>query len=417
MRILFLNNYYYIRGGSERVLFDEMKLLSLFGQETAIFSRTNARNESAFYDRYFPPDIITNQIRFSFKALKTVKEIIYSDEAKRRLLQVIDLFKPDIAHTHNIYGRLSLSVLDALKEKKIPTVLTLHDYKLLCPVYLMLNHGQICERCKDRNHFHAFFSKCHKNSYPASLVYAFESWFNHRFNKYDSVRNFISPSRFLRNKAIEFGWHPEKIIYIPNFIEPTKVPVQSFDGSYFLYFGRLSHEKGVGTLLNAYHSILASTKTTNIIPKLFIVGDGPIRKELESTFGDNNVHVQFFGHLSGKALEDAIGGAQFIVMPSEWYENAPLSLLEAFAFGKPVIGSRIGGIPEMIEDGVNGFLFKAGNCEELRGKLEIAMNLPNSKIREMGMAAREKVEREYNATVHYKKLMEVYSNALGRPCE
>ena len=205
MRVIFLNNYVYLRGGSERVLFEEMKMLRALGHEVAIFSRKNQRNEATNFAMYFPKDIVTDRLGVSVKSLQTVGEIVYSREAKNMLKRVVAEFRPEVAHAHNVYGRLSLSVLDALEEEGIPIVMTLHDYKLMCPSYLMLNHGSVCERCKHGNFLHAVISRCHKNSLPASVVYAFESWFNRVSGKYRKVSCFVSPSRFLLEKVKKSG--------------------------------------------------------------------------------------------------------------------------------------------------------------------------------------------------------------------
>jgi glycosyltransferase involved in cell wall biosynthesis len=417
MRVLFLNNYFYLRGGSERVLFEEMRMLKEAGHEIAVYSRANRQNEASEYDRYFPSDIDTEKAKISLRTLRTVKELIYSTSAKEGIKKLVEQFKPDVAHAHNIYGRLSLSVLDGLKEKQVPTVLTLHDYKLLCPSYLMLNHGEICERCKGKKFRNAFYTKCHKNSYAASATYAFESWFDHRFGKYDSVRTFISPSRFLREKAIDFGWDADRIEFLPNFIHTKEIPISNTPGTYLLYLGRLSPEKGITTLLKAFTILYPpqiSPKVDNMNISLMIVGNGPLRRELEGAFARNDGRIRFGGYLSGKLLQDAIASARAVVMPSDCYENAPLSLIEAFAYGKPVIGARIGGIPEMIDDGVNGLLFEPGNMEDLKDKLALAMNLSDVKIRKMGKAAREKVESEYSAELHYERLVALYQGAIGK---
>jgi glycosyltransferase involved in cell wall biosynthesis len=417
MRVLFLNNYFYLRGGSERVLFEEMRMLKEAGHEIAVYSRANRQNEASEYDRYFPSDIDTEKAKISLRTLRTVKELIYSTSAKEGIKKLVEQFKPDVAHAHNIYGRLSLSVLDGLKEKQVPTVLTLHDYKLLCPSYLMPNHGEICERCKGKKFRNAFYTKCHKNSYAASATYAFESWFDHRFGKYDSVRTFISPSRFLREKAIDFGWDADRIEFLPNFIHTKEIPISNTPGTYLLYLGRLSPEKGITTLLKAFTILYPpqiSPKVDNMNISLMIVGNGPLRRELEGAFARNDGRIRFGGYLSGKLLQDAIASARAVVMPSDCYENAPLSLIEAFAYGKPVIGARIGGIPEMIDDGVNGLLFEPGNMEDLKDKLALAMNLSDVKIRKMGKAAREKVESEYSAELHYERLVALYQGAIGK---
>jgi glycosyltransferase involved in cell wall biosynthesis len=406
MNILFLNNFHYLRGGSEKVLFEEMRLLRENGHRVAVYARGHEQNEPAGFAEFFPPPLDTEHLNPSIKTVLTVTEMIYSRAARRGLGEVLKRFRPDIVHAHNIYGRLSVSVLDELKGAQVPIVLTLHDLKLLCPSYLMLNRGKVCEKCKGHKFYHAVLSRCHKNSYPASAVYAFETWMNTRFGKYDPVRYFITPSRFLRDKAIEFDWCPERFIHVPNFIDLASVTDASVIGGYCLYLGRLSREKGLKTLLQAFRALR---------PKLplHIVGDGPDRDELEKLTSDDKLAVHFAGHLSGKRLHEAIADAKVIIVPSECYENAPMSILEAMAHGKPVIGARIGGIPEMIDDGVTGYLFEPGNVADLRDKLEQFLSLPDAEVDAMGRSARNKVEKEHSAEAHYTGLMQVYSKALN----
>jgi glycosyltransferase involved in cell wall biosynthesis len=406
MKVLFLNNFYYLRGGSERVLFDEMRMLQEEGHETAVFTRAYPKNQSVRYERFFPDEIQRDKFSVSLKGIRTVREMIYSRQARQGLQYLLREFKPDLVHAHNIYGGLSTSVLDALKEKNIPTVMTLHDLKLFCPSYLMLNHGRICERCKGSRFYQAVITKCHKNSYVASAVYASESYVSHLFRKYDMIRRFIAPSMFLREKAIAYGWNGDKIEYIPNFIDTRLISTSNVNRGYSLYLGRLSREKGARTLLSALQDLRVKTN-------LIIAGDGPDRQAIQKMAAEKQLPVVFVGYLQGKELENILSGAKVIIMPSEWYENAPLSLLEAFAWGKPVIGSRIGGIPEMIEDGINGYLFEPANADDLREKWTTFLNLPAEKADAMGRSARQKVELAYTAEAHYEKLIKVYEKAMG----
>jgi len=408
VRVLFLNNFCYLRGGSEKVLFEEMRILGEAGHDVEIYSRGHEKNVPTKFEQYFPPPLDTERLGLSPATVRTVKELIYSDTSRRGLRKAIDQFGPDIAHAHNIYGRLSLSVLDELKAAGVPVVLTLHDYKLLCPSYLMLNHGRICERCRGSRFYNAVITKCHRNSYLASSVYAMEAWFNHVFRKYESVRYFISPSMFLRHKAIEFGWDPDKIIHIRNFVDKQAMAAFAVQGDYCLFLGRLSAEKGVKTLLRALKGLPS-------IPRLVVAGDGPDREALGKLAKENILPVDFTGYVQGAELEKVIMGAKVVILPSEWYENAPLSLLEALAHGKPVIGARIGGIPEMIDDGINGYLFEPGNVADLLMKLEALLGMPGDRVMEMGRAARRKVEREYSAEAHYTRLIAAYGSILGKP--
>jgi len=408
MKILFLNNFFYLRGGSEKVLFEEMRMLQEAGHEVAIFTRSYPLNQSSPYERFFPAEMQRDRYSISLEGLKTVREIIYSSSARHGLRRLIKEFRPDLVHAHNIYGGLSTSVLDTLKEAKIPAVMTLHDLKLLCPGYLMLNHGQICERCKGKRFYHAVLSKCHKDSAVASAIYATESYFSHFRGKYDSVKIFIAPSRFLLNKHRDCGFEAERFVYIPNPADLEGIAPSGHAGSYLLFFGRLAKEKGIRTLIAAFGRV----KTDML---LYIAGDGADREALnDMAVRQRDERIRFMGFLAAEPLGKAVDSATAVILPSECYENAPMAILESFSRGKPVIGANMGGIPEMIDDGVNGFLFKPGDAEDLRKKLELFLALPGKRIKEMGRAARSKVETEYSAVSHYERLMRAYGRALGQ---
>jgi glycosyltransferase involved in cell wall biosynthesis len=401
MKILFLNNFYYLRGGSERVLFDEMRLLRSAGHETAIYARAHEKNEPAQFQEFFPAHLDLESTGLSLKSAGTARELIYSGASRRGLREVLARFRPDIVHAHNIYGRLTLSLLDELKASGIPVVMTLHDLKLLCPSYLMLNAGKPCERCRGHHYYHALFSRCHRGSYPASLVYALESSFNHLLGKYRPVRRFIAPSDFLREKCVEHGWDRGRFATIPNCIGIPEVAGGEGRGEYLLYFGRLSREKGVGTLLKACRAL------ERPVP-LLIVGEGPERAALEREALDAGTAVSFAGYLSGSALSGALAGARVVVIPSECFENAPLSLLEAFAAGKPVLGARSGGISEMIIDGVNGFLFEPGDAASLAEALNRFLALSDPAAAALGANARARAERDFSEKRHLAALLELY---------
>jgi glycosyltransferase involved in cell wall biosynthesis len=287
--------------------------------------------------------------------------------------------------------------------------MTLHDLKLLCPSYLMLNHGEVCELCQGKQFYHAVMTRCHKNSVAGSAIYAIESYLNRLFGKYEKIAGFIAPSRFFHDKCVQFGWPPEKLVYLPNFIEDLPDNAAETTRGNLLCFGRLSREKGVKTLIKAY-SALSSP------PPLVIAGDGPQRSELETLARDTRMPVTFTGHLMQAEMQTALHHAKAVIMPSEWYENAPLSLLEAFAYGKPVVGARIGGIPEMIDDGINGLLFEAGSIDDLRTKLEFITKLPDEHLAAMGHAGRQMVTKHFSSQAHYKGLISIYEDVLARPC-
>ena len=377
------------------------------GHDTAVFSRGHDRNEPADFAQFFPPPLDTGRMGASLASLRTVRELVYSKAARRGLREVIKRFRPDLAHAHNIYGRLSLSVLDELKSAGVPVIMTLHDMKLLCPSYLMLRNGVVCERCKGKRFYNAIISRCHRGSYPASFVYALESWINHALDKYGHVRRFISPSRFLRDKCLEYGWDSERVAYIPNFVDRPSLQELRAVGGYLLYLGRLSREKGVGTLLKAYRRL------ERPIP-LMIVGEGPQRESLQREAADSGLGVTFTGHLNGVSLRGALYGASAIVVPSECYENAPLSVLEALAAGKPVIGARIGGIPELVTDGENGYLFEPADESSLAEAIGRYLSLPDRVVDSMGTAARSRIEQEFTEQRHLRMLLDLYQQVLRK---
>ena len=393
------NNYFYLRGGAERVFFDEAAILKRNGHQVSYFSTYDERNCQTSFSDYFVSKLeyrLANTIRF-----------IYCRESKKQIERLLKTHKPDIAHLHNIYQDISPSILHVLRRFGLPVVMTLHDLKMVCPNYTMMHDGVVCEDCRGNSFYHCMVNRCKQGSYLYSILPAIEAYVHSLLNIWrKNVHCFISPSHFLKDKLTDFGWDPARIAWIPNFIDCSKMQASCGAGAYLLYFGRLSPEKGVRTLLEAYSRL-------SPMIKLMITGDGPARKGLENLAEQCRGDVVFTGHLSGERLENIIAQSRAVIMPSEWYENAPLSLLEAFAYGKPVVGARIGGIPEMIDDGINGILFESGNVDSLQDKIEMVSTMPESKIVQMGKAAREKVEKEYNAEVHYKRLMEVYERAVS----
>lgn len=408
MNVLYLNNYHYVRGGAESVFLGEADLVARQGNKAYVFARQHPNNFPSPYDHYFPGEMVTDTLKSTVTGLQSLLQLFYSFDAKRCLTRMLQDIPIDIAHAHNIYGRLTTSVLDLLNKKDIPIVMTLHDYKLICPSYKLMSKGTVCETCKGNAYFHAVLNRCHKQSLIASSIYMLEAYFTHLFERYrKNIRFFVSPSAFLKSKLIEFGWSEEDLIHIPNFLSVSQFEPCYSPGRYFVYLGRLSPEKGLFTLVTAFMKVAFNQA------RLTIVGEGPIRTKLQS-IAKNDPRIRFTGYLSGNSLKEIVRGALGVIIPSEWYENAPISVLEAFGFGKPVIASRIGGIPEMIDDGVNGYLFEPGNTIDLRNKLEELLDMPDGRIRDMGKAARRKVEKEYSAEMHYERLLTVYHRALSK---
>jgi glycosyltransferase involved in cell wall biosynthesis len=281
-----------------------------------------------------------------------------------------------------------------------------HTFKPVCPSYRLYHMGKrtVCEKCLQGSYWRAPAERCHKDSFFATLLVALETTFHKAFRFYErGVDLFLVPSRFMGAKLTEGGIPPEKIRHLFYTIDLGQYDPSFSSDAYFLYYGRLSEEKGLLTLIKAVEGGVG-------LP-LHIVGDGPQKRILEEIVRDKRIDgVRFLGAFDGHALKQAVSRARFVVVPSEWYENSPLVIYESFAMGKPVIGTAMGGIPELIDPGVDGLLFPAGDVEALRKSIQQLVRHPEALPR-MGRAARAKAERVFAPSVHYEKLMELYQEA------
>ncbi len=402
LKLLSLNTYNYRRGGSDAVFLDHDRLFRDAGCETAVFTMHHPKNEPSPWSDYFADELEFGNAYSLRQKLIMAGKVVYSWEARAKLERLLGNFPADIAHAHCIYHHLSPSVLSLLHQRGIPTVMTAHDLKLACPAYKMLNKNGICEKCKNGNLLHVIKNRCIHNSLTTSTVVAVESAIHKSLRMYkNNLDRVVTPSIFFRDKLIEWGWNPEKLIYIPNFINANQYAPQYEPGDYFLYFGRLAPEKGVDTLIKA--ALTAGVK-------LRIAGTGPYEAELRALLPAHSEQVEFLGFYSGENLRSLIREARAIVLPSQWYENAPISILEAYASGKPVIGACIGGIPEMLQEGETGFLFESGNVSELADKLRIISDTSNHQISEMGRAARRYVCATFTAERYFNDMLTLYES-------
>lgn len=313
--------------------------------------------------------------------------------------------KPDIAHLHNIYHQLSPSILYVLNRLDIPTIMTLHDYKLICPSIDMIWNDAPCEKCLGGGYIHALRRRCFKGSFLTTALSVAEAALHRTTRIYHRAVNiFISPSRFLKDLHASGGFDTHKIEVLPNFIRIGKIEPSYSGNGCGLFLGKVIKIKGVFTLVAAMERLPEAC--------MAIAGRGESLQEITEIIQKKKIeNVYLEGFVSGNPLLRLTGGTSYVVLPSEWYENNPIVILEAFAHGKPVIGSRIGGIPELIEDGKNGFLFTPGDADELAEKVKYLSDHPEEAA-EMGRRARATVEREYSAQVHYRKLMRIYERAI-----
>ena len=406
MRILNVHNSFYLLGGGEKYYFDLTALLERNGNEVIPFSLKNRKNFYTPYEDYFmsPVDFFGKKDLFDYFRIAT--RVISSPEAKIKVKRVIHSFRPRIAHLHAIFHGISPSILPILKDSGIPVVQTAHIYEAICPVAYLYARGRPCDKCKGHRYFYAPLYRCNRELFWASLLCCIKMYIHKITKVYENnVDLFLTPSRFMQDKLIEFGLEADKIRYIPLFIDiDIYSPAYTPDSKYILYFGRLKGYKGIITLIRALKKVRGVM--------LYIVGEGPLRPKIEELIERHQLeNVRLLGFKSGEELKEIIRGARFIVMPSEWYENAGLALLESFASGKPVIGSNIGGIPEFIEHGRDGLLFEPGNVDDLAGKIQFLIDRPGLST-QMGKEARIKVEKQHNPQLHYQRLKEVYEELL-----
>jgi glycosyltransferase involved in cell wall biosynthesis len=284
--------------------------------------------------------------------------------------------------------------------------MTMHDYKLICPAYTLFTDGAPCERCKGGAFFNATVHACVKDSRAKSALCTVEAYLHQALGVYRrNVAAFIAPSRFLAAKAAEFGVDPARITYIPNWVE-TSDAVAPGDGSYVLYAGRLERVKGVSTLIEAYGR--SALKATH---ELVLAGDGESRTEFEALATRSPGKVRFTGHLGARELRELIDGAAFVVAPSEWYENAPLSVLEAAGRGKAVVVTSLGGLPELVRKGETGLIVPPRDPVALAAAMDDLAADPVRTV-EMGRNARTFVKETFSAERHYEQIAALYDRLL-----
>ena len=365
-RILLVNKFYYPRGGDCICMINLEALLRRLGYEVAVYSMVYSQNLPSEMSGYFASEIsfsdgLKNKTRAACR-------IFGLGDIKKSFKKILNDFRPDIVHFHNIHSYLSPVVVKLAKEYGCRTVWTLHDYKLLCPSYNCLCQGKICEACfTDR--LQVFRRKCMKGSRIASaLAYGEALWWN-RKKLQRWVDTFVCPSSFMAQKMRACGYDYTKLSVICNFIEQDKLDFfhsteinEREKSRYYCYVGRLSEEKGVRMLLEVAESLPFP---------LYIAGDGPLLNELQAKYSSGN--VIFLGHLSSREIVRLVKHAQTMVVPSIWYENNPLSVIESLCMGTPVIGAEVGGIPELIREG-DGMLFRMGDKEELASAIVSVMS-------------------------------------------
>lgn len=396
MKILEVNKFNYVQGGADKHFLDMVQLLKAKGNEVAVFSMENEKNEFSPWKKYFVSYVGYQKNDTFLQKLKGALRMFYSFEAKRKMKKLLEDFQPDIVHIHNIYHQISPSILPIIKKRNIPVVMTVHDYKLICPNYLLQCQGKNWEDLQGKKYLQFIKNRCFKNSYLKSLLVVLETKFHKFLDIYDkNIDLYISPSAFTKDKLVAGGVPAEKILVLPlfspasNFDEKSKIEIGE---KYVLYFGQISKEKGVDDLLEIFGAL----------PNLNLYLAGKKESAIEVSSRDN---IKFLGFLNQRELERYIKNSLFVVSASRLPETFGLIALEAIKNGKPFVGYDAGAYREIIENDKTGYLCQTK--EEMREKIEKLAEDDGLRI----LFSRNGLERakSFEGNNYYQDIMEIFN--------
>ena len=391
MKVLIIHNHYQQTGGENIAVNAQIELLNQHGHSLSFYIQDNHE-----IDTYSP-----------LQKLAIGPRAIYSLRAYQDIRKLIAEIRPDVAHIHNVFPLISPAVYRTLSKLGIPIVQTLHNFRFLCPNGLFFTQGKICERCKKGNTLHAVAYKCYRDSYLLSALYALSIGLHRRMGTFHLINRFIALTGFTAGKMIESGLATEdKLSILGNFLPDTSHKGGSIQPGrpYILFIGRLSLEKGVMTLLQAMNGIRELD--------LKIAGDGPQMKELQlATHNLDLSNVVFLGRITGSPKWELLQNATAVVVPSLLYENFPLSILESMSVGTLVVTSDIGSIPYIISDGQTGLLFRPGNADDLREKINWLTAHPND-VSRLAQNGKNNFTTNYSAEAHYNSLINIYKETI-----
>ena len=400
MKILLANKFYYRRGGDCIYMLNLEQLLKAHGHEVAVFAMDYPENLDTPWKKYFPKNM---------SKLMAFTRPFGDGEVKSKFSQLLNDFKPDVVHLNNIHTQLSPLIAKLAHEYGSKVVWTLHDTKLVCPCYTCMRDGKWCEECFT-DKMAVVKHRCMPGSIPGAIVGYLEAkkWNKEVLQEY--VDWFLPPSKFMMDTCVKGGYKPEKFRVLCNFIDVTKVKglkgeeVKRLKGDYYVYLGRVNEVKGVRTLCKA---------AAQLDKKLIVIGGGELLPELQEAYKDCK-QIEFKGQIQWEEFMPILRGARFMVLPAEWSENNPLTVIESQSLGTPVLGARIGGVPELIEslsptlpqrEGVvpNGMTFTSGDVEDLKDKI---LKMFDHEF-DYDAIAKNAIER-YSSEAYYEKLMKCY---------
>lgn len=398
MRILIASKFFYMRGGAELVAINTRRLLLEHGHEVRVLAMSYPDNIVLPEQDSFPAEVrLFGSLR---DRVRGARRMLGLGDVRGSVRRALDEFRPDVVHMHNVHSYLSPLVAEEASKRGVKVVWTLHDYKPVCPSYSCRRpDGTICEECFSRPGA-VVRHRCMKGSLAASLMAYIEGrrWSRERLES--CVDTYVAPSAFMGEKMAQAGFDRSKIEVLCNFVDPDKLetltvaqPDRRLGPPYFCYIGRLSYEKGVETMLRAARKAGVPLK---------VAGRGPMLDELKARYG-SMPGVEFLGHLDAPDVARLLRGAVASVLPSEWYENNPLGVIESLSTGTPVIGARMGGIPELIEEPHEGFTYPAFDADALADAMTRTMTARFDRERIACRAA-----ARFGQEAHYSRLLEIY---------
>lgn len=413
MKIALVNYRYFVSGGPERYMFNIKEVLEKHGHIVAPFSIKHNKNSKSDYESYFLDAIGTGNEVYNHEyptdlktKIQVVGRMLYSFEAKQKFKHFLKEVQPDIVYILHFQNKLSCSIIDAAKEMNIPVVQRISDFGHICPnAHLYREKVGICESCTSNSLFQAVKYKCISNSYSHSAIKAFSLAIMNINRVKDKVDGFVFPSTFTRNKYIAKGFDVKKTFHIPTFFNPAQL-AQSKEiryGDYAVYIGRLEKEKGIETLINAF------LKTDH---KLKIIGfsNDSYEASLKSMVQGREDQIAFLGKLDFEEISNYLQECLFTVVPSEWFENFPNTVLESFAFKKAVLATNIGSLPEIVNES-NGFCFDYASSDSLKEKINYMFsNKEEAQIK--GENGFKTLNTDYSSDYHYSQLISVFKKII-----
>jgi glycosyltransferase involved in cell wall biosynthesis len=389
MRILLIHNFYQQFGGADWIALKEKEYLE--------------RTDEVFFYTKHNRDIETPTLG---KKLGFAANTLYNRRAGEEVREIVQQFAPDFVYLHNFYPLMSPAIVHALHAMRVPILQKFSDFRPICPNGLFFANGDICERCIHGNFFHTISQRCYKESYQLSSLYAASVALFRMMGAIRKVDAYLFLTPFAQKKFVEAGVPAERTYITPNYIDASKVKPSTEVGSYAAFLGRIAQEKGLWTLLRAFEMLPHR--------RLKIAGRGPVEAELRQYVQQRGIqNIEFVGFKSDESKQEFLRNSAFLILPSECYEQMPISILEAFASGKPVVAADLGSIPYIVEDGKNGLLYKVGNATDLANKADFLLANPEMILR-MGHYARHLIDTRYSPSHGRQLLVDIFQRVVGQ---